>query len=305
MVRLDKEGKLHYSRTGYVRQKRYLDESKGVPVQEWWDDIKALTGAHAERLGYPTQKPIALLERIIQASSNPGDVVLDPFCGCGTTIDAAEKLGRQWIGIDITQVAISLIKNRLRDTYGSKLKINVIGEPTSLADAEKLAKAEPFQFQNWALGLIGARPAGPPKKGADQGIDGKILFRDDPKSLKLEQIIISVKGGKLKATDLRDLRGVIDREKAVIGVLISINKPTRAMEKEAVSAGFYEHKLNGKKFPRLQLRTLDQLMNCKGIERPASASSIDVTLKKAPKANIKDSVQEELDIGPIEGELNL
>ena len=182
--------------------------------------------SHArERLGYPTQKPVALLERIIQASSNPGDVVLDPFCGCGTTIDAAQKLGRHWIGIDITHLATSLIKNRLRDTYGNKIEINTVGEPTTPNEAVMLAEQDKYQFQWWALGLVGARPV-EQKKGADHGIDGKILFRDDPKAAKPAQIIIQVKGGKTGVKDVRDLRGVLDREKAAIGILISLQPPT-------------------------------------------------------------------------------
>ena len=162
---------------------------------------------------------------IIAASSNPGDLVLDPFCGCGTTIDAAEKLGRKWIGIDITQLATSLIKNRLRDTYGDKIEIITVGEPTTPNEAYVLAEQDKYQFQWWALGLVGARPV-EQKKGADHGIDGKILFRDDPKAGKPEQIIIQVKGGKTGVKDVRDLRGVLDREKAAMGVLISLQPPT-------------------------------------------------------------------------------
>ena len=230
-----------------------------------------------ERLGYPTQKPVALLERIIQASSNPGDVVLDPFCGCGTTIDAAQKLGREWIGIDITQLAITLIKKRLFDTYGYEIQfvsasspehpvggvadgsnatvVRVIGEPVSPEDAVKLAEDDKYQFQWWALGLVGARPE-EQRKGADHGIDGKILFRDDPKSTKPEQVIIQVKGGKTSVKDVRDLRGVLDREQAAIGVLITLEEPTAPMKAEAASTGFYVHKTNQQQYPRLQLRTV-------------------------------------------------
>ncbi len=188
------------------------------------------------------------------ASSNPGDLVLDPFCGCGTTIDAAEKLGRRWIGVDITRLARSLIKNRLRDTYGDKIEIITVGEPVTPNEAYVLAEQDKFQFQWWALGLVNARPV-EQKKGADHGIDGKILFRDDPRMAKPEQIIIQVKGGKTGVKDVRDLRGVLDREKAAIGVLISLQPPTREMVAEAVSTGFYEHKTNQQKYPRLQLRT--------------------------------------------------
>ena len=231
-----------------------------------------------------------MLERIISASSNPGDLVLDPFCGCGTTIDAAEKLGRKWIGIDITQLATSLIKNRLRDTYGEKIEIVTVGEPTTANEAFILAEQDKYQFQWWALGLVGARPV-EQKKGADHGIDGKILFRDDLKASKAEQIIIQVKGGKTGVKDVRDLRGVLEREKAAMGVLISLQPPTGPMEAEAVSAGFYTHKMNEQQYPRLQLRTVKELMEGKGIERPSNVAAVDETFKKAPKAKGKGHEQ--------------
>ena len=282
------------TKPGTVPQlKRYLDEQRGRPLDDVWDDIPPLNSQANERLGYPTQKPVALLERIIKASSNPGNLVLDPFCGCGTTIDAAEKLGRKWIGIDITQLATSLIKNRLRDTYGEKIEIITIGEPTTPNEASVLADQDKYQFQWWALGLVGARPV-EQKKGADHGIDGKILFRDDPNAAKPEQIIIQVKGGKTGVKDVRDLRGVIEREKAAIGILISLQPPTGAMDTEAASAGFYEHKTNKQKFPRLQLRTVKQLMEGKGIERPTSAASLDETFKKAPQSKKADAAQDDL-----------
>ncbi len=293
MQRMHDEGLLVYSKNGTPSYKGYLDTMKGSPMQDIWDDIFPLMGSSAERLGYPTQKPVALLERIIQASSNPGDVVLDPFCGCGTTIDAAEKLGRKWIGIDITQLATSLIKNRLRDTYGDKIEIITIGEPTTPNEASVLAEQDKFQFQWWALGLVGARPV-EQKKGADHGIDGKILFRDDPKAAKPEQIIIQVKGGKTGVKDVRDLRGVLDREKAAIGILISLQPPTGPMETEAASAGFYEHKTNKQKYPRLQLRTVKELMDGKSIERPTSAASLDDTFKKAPTSKRKSAEDQAL-----------
>jgi hypothetical protein len=262
-------------------------------MQDIWDDIFPLMGSSAERLGYPTQKPVALLERIIQASSNPGDLVLDPFCGCGTTIDAAEKLGRKWIGIDITQLATSLIKNRLRDTYGDKIEIVTVGEPVTPADASKLADDDKFQFQWWALGLVAARPV-EQKKGADHGIDGKILFRDDLTAAKPEQIILQVKGGKTGVKDVRDLRGVLDREKAATGVLISLQPPTREMQAEAASAGFYEHKMNKQKYPRIQLRTVKELMTGKGIERPSNVAAVDETFKKAPTSKRKSAEEQAL-----------
>ena len=296
---LDEHGFIHWPKTrdglssGFPRFKRYLSE--GTTLQDVVSDIPPINSQAAERLGYPTQKPLALLERIIQASSKPGDLVLDPFCGCGTTVDAAQSLDRKWIGIDITALATSLIKHRLREAHGSRIKIETIGEPTTPNEAATLAEEDKYQFQWWALGLVGARPV-EQKKGADHGIDGKILFRDDPKAARPEQIIIQVKGGKTGVKDVRDLRGVLDREKAAIGVLISLQPATGPMETEAASGGFYEHKTNGQKYPRLQLRTVEELLEGKGLERPSSAASVDDTFKKAPAAKAKGQGQHELRI---------
>jgi hypothetical protein len=296
MSQLEKESRIAYTKTGMPRLKIYAEDLKGVSLQDVWarPDLW-LNSAAKERLGYPTQKPTALLERILSTSSNPGDMVLDPFCGCGTTIDAAEKLGRKWIGIDITQLATSLIKNRLRDTYGDKVEIITIGEPTTPNEAYVLAEQDKYQFQWWALGLVGARPV-EQKKGADHGIDGKILFRDDLKAARPEQIIIQVKGGKASVDHVRDLRGVLEREKAAMGALITLQPPTKPMEVEAASAGFYEHKLNGQKYPRVQLRTVKELMEGKAIERPSSVAALDETFKKAPKAKAKTQEQAGLDL---------
>jgi site-specific DNA-methyltransferase (adenine-specific) len=291
---LDKQGRIYWPPKGTMPQyKRYREELKGKMVTDIWDDVDRINPVGSERLGYPTQKPVALLERIINASSNPGDLVLDPFCGCGTTIDAAEKLGRKWIGIDITQLATTLIKSRLRDTYKDKVEIITVGEPTTPNEAYALAEQDKYQFQWWALGLVGARPV-EQKKGADHGIDGKILFRDDPGAAKPEQIVIQVKGGKTGVKDVRDLRGVIDREKAAIGILISLQPQTGPMESEAASVGFYEHKLTHKQYPRLQLRTVKELMDGKGIERPSEAAAVDVTFKRAPESKKKHGHQKDL-----------
>ena len=185
---------------------------RGVSLQDLWGDIKPIGSRAAERLGYPTQKPVALLERIVRASSNEGDVVLDPFCGCGTTIAAAQKLHRRWSGIDITQLAISLIRYRMGDSFGKDCRFEVIGEPASAPDAAALAKEDPYQFQWWALGLVGARPV-EQKKGADQGIDGRKYFHDEGRGGKTKQIIFSVKAGKVTVSHIRDLVGVLTREK--------------------------------------------------------------------------------------------
>lgn len=251
----------------------------GSLVGSLWTDIPPINSQAAERLGYPTQKPEALLERIIAASSNPGDVVLDPFCGCGTAVAAAQKLGRRWVGIDVTYLAIGLMKNRLRDTFGSDLVFNVTGEPTTAQDAQALADADPWQFQVWALGLVGARPA-ELKKGADKGIDGRLYFRTDPKE-PARQVIISVKAGKLNVAYVRDLVGVLDRERAEIGVLLSMQEPTRPMREEAASAGFYSSKWG--KHPRIQLLTVGELLAGARVDMPAQ-SQTSVTFKQAPRA---------------------
>ena len=262
MQELDAQGKLHFTKAGGIRLKRYLDENKGVVLQALWDDIPPINSQAKERLGYPTQKPEALLERIIASSSNKGDIVLDPFCGCGTAIAAAQKLKRNWIGIDITHLAITLIKHRIRDTYGDRVKYQVIGEPVSQPDAETLAQQDPYQFQWWALGLVGARPA-EQKKGADKGIDGRLYFHDDIQGTKTKQIIFSVKAGHTNVAHVRDLRGVLDREKAEIGVLITMQEPTQPMRTEATGAGFYSSPGWNQDYPRLQILTIADLLEGK------------------------------------------
>ena len=287
------EGRIIQTKPGRVpAYKRYLDEMPGVPLQDLWTDIGPLASQAKERLGYPTQKPGALLERIIKASSNEGDIVLDPFCGCGTAIAAAQKLQRSWIGIDITHLAIGLIKHRLRDTFGDDItqSYEVVGEPVSLPDAEVLGKDDPFQFQWWALGLVGARPV-EQKKGADQGIDGRLYFHDDMAGAKTKQIIFSVKAGRTSVPHVRDLRGVIERENAEIGVLLSLQEPTKPMRTEAMGAGFYESPW-GTRHPRIQLLTITDLLLGKGVNRPAQQGN--VTFKKAPKHTRETGQQEGL-----------
>ncbi len=298
MEELEAQGKLVYSKSGMVYQKRYLDESLGVAVQDFWDDIPMLRGIHqkSERLGYPTQKPEALLERILKASSNEGDVVLDPFCGCGTTVQVAQKLNRRWIGIDITHLAIGLIKTRLDDTFGHDVRktYEVIGEPTDVAGAEQLALENKWQFQYWALGLCGARPTEGIKKGADRGIDGRLYFHDD-NSGKSKQIIFSVKGGRnIGVAEVRDLVGVLDREKAELGVYVSFEEPTKPMQREAAEAGFYTSS-DGTRYPRVQLLTIkDLLEGNKRVERPLHVR--DVTFKQAPRSRGQKASNLSLDL---------
>ena len=265
--------------------KQYLSESKGFrQIDDAWFDINSLNPVAKERLGYPTQKPEALLERIIQASSNEGDVVLDPFCGCGTAIAVAQRLKRRWIGIDITPIAVTLIKSRLKDAFGEAVDYEVIGEPTTVKDAEKLAKDDPYHFQYWALGLVGARPHDE-KKGGDRGIDGRLYFHDEEGD-KTKQIIFSVKAGHTIPNHVRDLRGVVEREKAAIGVLIAMEEPSKQMRAEAAQAGFYRSPFRNGDHPRLQILTVAELLEGKRIDYPARGQT-NVTFKKAPKAKGK------------------
>ena len=288
MERLDSEGRIYYTKNGIARIKRYLDESDGMPAQDVWNDIQALRSWHkGERLDYPTQKPESLLDRIIEASTNPGMLVLDPFCGCGTAIASAQRLGRSWIGIDITHLAIGLIKSRLRDRFGDDITKTycVTGEPTTIDEAAHLAGEDQYQFQWWALGLVGARRT-EEKQGADKGIDGKLIFHDEGLNGKTKHVILSVKAGKLHANHVRDLRGVVEREKAELGVLISMDEPTKPMRTEAASAGFYKSPY-GTDHPRIQLLTVEDLLNGKGIDYPAPRQT-NVTTKRA-RRHVRDA----------------
>ncbi len=294
MKRLDNEGRIYYTRNGIPRMKRYLDEAKGNPVQDVWTDIQSLRSWHTERLGYPTQKPEALLERIINASSNEGDVVLDPFCGCGTAIAVAERLNRRWIGIDITHLAISLMKSRLRDTFGPDLSdYDVVGVPQDVESARALAVESEhdgrYQFEYWVLGLVDARPSNRGRRGADSGIDGYINFFDD-NSGKAKRIIVQVKSGHVSVSQVRDLKGVMERDKAEIGLFITLNRPTRPMIQEAASAGIYtpDH-YPDHRYPRLQILTIADLLSGVQAEYPRFAP--EATLPRAPRRRRSSAAQ--------------
>ena len=282
MDEMHAEGRIRFpDKPGGVPEfKRYLDEQPGVPLQDLWADLDPINAKAAERLGYPTQKPESLMKRVIESSSNPGDVVLDPFCGCGTTIAVAERLKRRWIGIDLTYLATSLIKGRLKDAFDGGAQFKVVGEPVSVEDTAELAESDPYQFQWWALGLVGARPA-EEKKGADKGIDGRIYFHDEGPGGKTKQIILSVKAGKTGAAHVRDLVGTMEREKADMGALLTFQTPTKAMKSEAVSAGFYHSPGWQAGYLRVQIITVAELLDGAGIHYPHQTS---VTFKKAPKA---------------------
>jgi len=283
MKRLDSEGRLHFTNKGGIRLKRYLDENAGVAIQDVITDIFPINSQAAERLGYPTQKPLALLERIIEASSNKGDIVLDPFCGCGTAVHAAQKLGRDWIGIDITHLSISLIEKRMKDAFPG-LEFPVHGTPKDLEGARNLAERDKYQFQWWACSLVGAQPYQGKKKGADGGIDGIKFFQDDETGAK--KIIVSVKGGEhVTRTQIADLKNTVEREKAAMGIFVTLADPTDPMVKESVTAGFYDSPKG--EYQKIQILTIEELLA--GRKRPEhpDISSGTYNFKKANKEGKK------------------
>jgi site-specific DNA-methyltransferase (adenine-specific) len=294
-----KEGLIVQSEPGGIpRLKRYLDELEGQPITDDWDDIEHLHGSHAEALGYPTQKPLALLERIVLSSSEENDVLLDPFCGCGTAVHAAQKLKRQWIGIDITHLAISLIEKRMKAAFPYLLAVSpgtkkaaqivpnafeVVGVPRDIDAARDMFERDAHQFQLWACTLVGAQPYKGGKKGADSGIDG-LAFPEVEKG-KMEKVIVSVKGGKnVGVAMVRDLKGVIQRDKAAIGLFVTLTPPTKEMIKEAASAGFYESPHHGN-FPRLQILTVEGLLDGKESAKFPDMAYGGQTFKKAKVEN--------------------
>jgi len=289
MAELDGEGRLHFPAKvgGRLRMKNYLDEGLGVPVQDIWSDISSLGGTNPERLGYPTQKPVALLERIVAGSSNEGDIVLDPFCGCGTTIDAAVRLKRRWIGIDVTYIAVDLIEKRLLHTFGQgeAKSYEVLGIPRDLGGAQALFDHSPFDFERWAVSRINAQPN--EKQVGDKGIDGVARFPTDSKG-GLGRILVSVKGGKTIGPQfVRDLLGTVQTQKAQMGVLITLAEPTRGILEAVNHAGNYASVFNDQTFPKVQIITVAQLL--KG-ERPVMPQTlmpyIQATKRVAPKQSV-------------------
>ena len=294
------EGRIRTKRDGTPRMdglKMYLDETQGQALQSIWTDIPRIGNTSSERLGYPTQKPEALLERIIGASSNEGDVVLDPFCGCGTAVAVAERLNRRWIGIDITHLAVSLMRYRLHDTFGSDLsEYAVIGLPQDVASARALARESEhdgrYQFEYWALGLVDARPA-TGRKGADSGVDGYINFFDD-NSGKAKRIIVQVKSGHVNRGMIAALKGDMEREDASIGIFITLEEPTEPMRLEAIGAGFYQpESLPGNRYPKVQILTIEQLLEGDRADYPRFAAA--QTFRKAPRQRRREGVQPKLD----------
>ncbi|HAZ64123.1 MAG TPA: site-specific DNA-methyltransferase [Armatimonadetes bacterium] len=294
MQRLDAEGRLYYTRNGIARVKRYLDEMPGMPAQDLWYDIEALRSWHAERLGYPTQKPLALLERIISASSNPGDLVLDPFCGCGTAVVAAQSLGRHWAGIDITSLSVTLMRQRLADAfpeaYPTPGDVPVVGLPRDLAGAQLMAAEDPYDFQFWALTLIGASPPGGTKKrGADRGIDGEIIWHDGENQRC--RAIVSVKGtSSATVTQLRELVGAVEAHKAQAGVFLTLAPPTGPMRTLAAQSGEYHLAGTDARYPRIQVLSIEQLLAGARVDLPR-IRRLDPTARAQPAGKPDDGQQ--------------
>jgi site-specific DNA-methyltransferase (adenine-specific) len=268
MAELDANGRLFFPKKedARLRRKLYLEDSPGVAISDTWTDIKPIFATNDERLGYPTQKPLALLERIISASSDPGMIVLDPFCGCGTAIEAAQKLGRRWIGIDVTYLAIHVIETRLVEAFGESIKRDymLFGQPEDADDARALAARDWLEFQKWAVMKVGGLPLD--RAGPDGGIDGIIRYH----RVGIEQpnrAVVSVKGGQNVGVDaIHKLKSVVDRERAELGVLICLDRPTSAMEREVAHSGDVGPK--SKRVSKLQIITVDMLFLPNAVDLP-------------------------------------
>ena len=286
LIRFGKQGSLIHRSTGMPRIVQYADEMPGVPLQDVWDDIPPASGG--EHMGYPTQKPLALLERIISASSNPGDVVFDPFCGCGTAVVGAEKLGRQWIGIDITYIALDLMIARLLKDFGLKRDkdYDIIGDPKDTHSAHKLFDQSPKQFEIWAIGLVAGIPQ--PEKSGDKGVDGRVYFGDENREHKYA--VCQVKGGHLTPSALRDFAHVIEREKAAMGFFICLDTPTKGMYQGADELGFFDSP-SGRKIPKFQIRTIRELLDGKEFDYPRGWS-----LRSGGKKLVREGEQGELEL---------
>ncbi|MHB8958353.1 MAG: site-specific DNA-methyltransferase [Candidatus Limnocylindrales bacterium] len=289
--RLDAEGRIYWPKRGNMPQwKRYREELKGKALTDLWEDIDRINPVGNERLGYPTQKPVALLERILEASSNPGDIVLDPFCGCGTALVAAQRMGRQWVGIDVTYLSIAVMRARLKDSFGLE-NVPVIGQPTEVEGARQLAQSPEgrYQFQWWALGLVDAKPlGGVEKKGSDRGIDGLITFTD--KNNEMQMVVVSVKSGGVNSGMVRDLKGTIEREKAAIGLFVSLEEPTKEMVLEASTAGLYHSELWNRDYPRLQILSIRELLE-EG-KKPSLPPFVLPTYQQAQKVKTSPDVEQ-------------
>jgi site-specific DNA-methyltransferase (adenine-specific) len=268
MQKYEEQNKLYYTRNGTPRLKQYLEEMPGVPLTNLWNDIPPINSQASERLGYPTQKPEALLERIIKASSNKGDIILDAYCGCGTTIAVAERLERNWIGIDITYQSISLMLKRLEDSFGKNVldKIELNGIPKDMESAQALATKPDDrtrkEFEKWAvLTYSNNRAVINDKKGADKGVDAIAYFQGDKDNR--EKIIFQVKSGNVKSGDIRDLQGTMTLQGAALGIFITLKPPSKDMVQTAKSAGIYRGRYMSQSVDKIEIVTVQEILEQK------------------------------------------
>jgi adenine specific DNA methylase Mod len=296
LIGFARAGVLIHRETGMPRLMHFADDMPGIPLQDMWFDVPPALGS--QDLGYPTQKPMTLLERIIQASSNQGDVVLDPFCGCGTAIAAAEALKRRWIGIDITHLAIALQKSRLKDMYDLRPRVDydIECEPEDIGGARQLARDDRYQFQWWALSLVQAKPLGGQegqrtgKRGSDKGIDGVITFQEAKE--QYPRVLVQVKSGHVKSGDIRDLIGTVKQNDAAMGVFITLEPATRDMQTAAVSEGFYHSAYTGKDYPKIQILTVEELLHGAEIKMPPTRMAPSKQAERVKEKNAKQGRME-------------
>lgn len=271
LERLDKEGRIYWPKKvgGVPAYKRYLDEMKGVVLQDIWTDISPVGAQAAERLGYPTQKPINLLERIIKSSTNPGDVVFDPFCGCGTAVYAAQLSGRKWIGCDIAILSVRIVRDVLVKRYGllEDEHYKIDGVPVSVDGARDLFERDPRQFQHWLVELAGGFCNS--KQSGDHGIDGRLYFETER---GLRSMVLSVKGGHLAPAFVRELRGTLEADRTEMAGFLCLDEPTKGMKDEAAKAGMFTYQ--GVKYPRLQIRTVKELLAGHTLDTPARVKTL-------------------------------
>ncbi len=271
LEKLDRKGRIHWPKKkgGVPSFRRYLDEMKGVALQDVWTDIPPIGSRAAERLGYPTQKPIALLDRIIRAATNPGDVVFDPFCGCGTAVYAAHLSGRHWIGCDIAILSVRIVRDVLLKRYGlhEKEQYDIAGVPLSVEGAVDLFERDPRQFQHWLVELAGGFCN--TKHSGDLGIDGRIYFET---SDGLKSMVLSVKGGHVGPQYVRELRGTLERDGTEMAAFLCLNEPTKGMKEEAAKAGMFKY--HGAQYARLQIRTVKELLAGYTVDSPSRVQTL-------------------------------
>lgn len=272
---------------------KYELRSQGAVMSDWWPDITPLLSPTSyERLGYPTQKPEALLERIINASSNEGDMILDAYCGCGTTVAVAQRLKRRWIGVDITYQSIALVLRRLEKGFGAKVldTIQTDGIPQDMESAAALALKKDDrlrkEFEKWAvLTYTNNRAIINEKKGADAGIDARAYFMTG--KTDNAKIIFQVKSGGVKRSDIATLRGDMGREKAALAVLITLEKPSKPMIGEAKDAGQYHHETMGRNYDKISIVTVQDIVeNGNRLDIPMSVEILAAAKRKADSEQI-------------------